>query len=118
MRAEGGLPEPCQVLAAGFGAVAVSLLLHVKPQMLFSSTFACSPLVRNTGSFVYRKAGSVKVLVNSTLPSRPRRALPSLGKDLTSVASFPLAAILPSPPALALLPTWALKAVTTLKQPS
>lgn len=46
-----------QCLHQASRAVAVSIPLHVKPQMLFSSTFTCSPLVRNTGSFVYRKPG-------------------------------------------------------------
>lgn len=102
------------MLAAGFEAVAVGLPLHMKPQILFSSTSIACEKHRFVG---LSQAGSVKVLVNSTLPSRPRRALPSLGKDFTSVASFPLTAILPSPTASALLPTWALRSGATLKQP-
>lgn len=63
------------------------------------------------------QAGSVEVLVNGALPPRPCRALLSLGKDLASIASFPLPAVWPSPSALALFPTRALKAGTALQQP-
>lgn len=49
--------EPYPLLTAGLGTAALSLSQHVKPQMLFSSTFTCSPRVRSTGLFVYRKPG-------------------------------------------------------------
>lgn len=48
--------EHYPLLTAGLGTAALSLSLHVKPQMLVhSSTFICSPLVRSTGLFVYHK---------------------------------------------------------------
>lgn len=47
------------MLAAGFEAVAVGLLLHMKPQILFSSTSIACEKHRFVG---LSQAGSVKVL--------------------------------------------------------